>query len=227
MEAAADPILDGHSQVGSPLSLRLEVGGIHDVGRETSLGIALEEVELPRERELDLVRKRTPVLGPEGAGALDDLAEGLRRHVAAEVDAVVAEAAHDGEVLRREIDEERAPLVRAGAVSLGQRQQLVGHDDAGDDPAVEGTRGRAREQVDVRENAQVETVATDPANELVVLARVPAGLVDDETGARPHLLAELEVLRHHLALVALVVRDDSAQEEVRPLERRLRPARVR
>ena len=33
------------------------------------------------------------------------------------------------------------------------------------------------------------------------------------------LLAQLEVLRHHLPLVALVVRDDGAEEERRPLER--------
>ena len=37
VEAAAEPVLDGHAQVGSPLSLRLEVGGVHDVGRETGL----------------------------------------------------------------------------------------------------------------------------------------------------------------------------------------------
>ena len=112
-------------------------------------------------------------------------------------------------------------------MSLGELEQLVGDDDAGDDPAVEGPRRRAREQVDVREDVEVETVAADPAEQLVVLPRVPARLVDDEARARAHLLAQLEVLRHHLALVPLVVRDDAAQEEVRPLQPRVRPARVR
>ena len=92
---------------------------------------------------------------------------------------------------------------------------------------MERVRRRAGEQVDVRKDVQVETVAADPAKELVVLAGVPAGLVDDEAGARPHLLAQLEVLGHHLAFVPLVVRDDPAQEEVRPLERRGRSAHVR
>ena len=67
----------------------------------------------------------------------------------------------------------------------------------------------------------------DPAQELVVLARVPADLVDDEPRACLGLLAQLEVLRHHLALVALVVRDHTTQEEVGAVEALLRPLRVR
>jgi hypothetical protein len=110
VEATADAILDGYPQVGSPTSLRLEVGRVHDVGRETRLRIALEEVELPRTCELDLVRERAPVVRPERLGAVDDLAERLGRHVAAEVDAVEAEAANHGKVLRREIDEEALTL---------------------------------------------------------------------------------------------------------------------
>ena len=72
-----------------------------------------------------------------------------------------------------------------------------------------------------------QLLAPDPAQQLVVLARVPADLVDDEARARLDLLPQLEVLRHHLALAPLVVRDDAAEEEVRPVEPRLRPARVR
>ena len=75
-----------------------------------------------------------------------------------------------------------------------------------------------REQIDVGEHRDGQAVAPDPAQQLVVLARVPADLVDDEARARLHLLPELEVLRHHLALAALVVRDDAAEEEVRPVE---------
>ena len=63
VEAAAEPVLDRHTQVGSPLSLRLEVGRVHDVGRETRLRITLEEVELARARELDLARELAPVVG--------------------------------------------------------------------------------------------------------------------------------------------------------------------
>ncbi len=147
--------------------------------------------------------------------------------MAAEVDAVEAEAAGHREVLRSEVDEERATLVRARAVALGQLEQAVGDDDPGDLPLVERARRRAREQVDVRQRVELEAVAADPAEELVVLACVPADLVDHEARARPRLLAQLEVLRHHLALVALVVRDDAAEEEVRPLKPRARYALVR
>ena len=173
------------------------------------------------------MRERAPVVRPERLGTVDDLTERLGRHVAAEVDAVEAEAANHSKVLRREIDEEGAPLVGARAVSFGQGEQLVGDDDAGDDPAVEGACRRAGEEIDVGEYVQLEAVAADPAEELVVLACVPARLVDDEAGACPYLLAQLEVLRHHLALVQLVVRDDAAGEEVRPLKPRARYALVR
>jgi hypothetical protein len=96
VEATAESVRDGNPQVGSPLPLRLEVGRAHDVGREPGLRITLEEVELPWTRELDLVCELAPVLRAEGVGAVDDLAERLRRHVAAEVDAVVAEATRRG-----------------------------------------------------------------------------------------------------------------------------------
>ena len=99
-------------------------------------------MELARARELDLAREPAPVAGV-AVGTVDDLAERLRRHVAAEVDTFVAEAANDREMLRREIDEEGAALVRAGPVPLGEGEQLVGHDDARDDPAAKGARSRA------------------------------------------------------------------------------------
>ncbi len=91
---------------------------------------------------------------------------------------------------------------------------------------MERARCRAREQIDVREDVQLEAVPAHPAQELVVLARVPTRLVDDEASTGPRLLAQLEVLGHHLALVALVVRDDTTQEEVRPLKRRVRSTLV-
>ena len=72
--------------------------------------------------------------------------------MAAEVDAVEAETARDRDVLCGEVDEERAALVRARAVALGEREQLVGDDDAGDLPRWNARAAGAREQVDVREH---------------------------------------------------------------------------
>ena len=57
--------------------------------------------------------------------------------MAAEVDAVEAEPARDRDVLGGQVDEERAALVRARAVALGEREQLVGDDDTRDLPLVE------------------------------------------------------------------------------------------
>src|SRR6188472_4711588 len=111
-------------------------------------------------------------------------------------------------MLRRKVDEERTALVRARAVMLGQLEQAVRDDDPGDLALVERARRRAREQVDVRQGMELEAVAPDPAEQLVVLPYVPADLVDHEPRPRVRLSAELEVLRHHLALVPLVIRDD-------------------
>ncbi len=184
-------------------------------------------MELVRERELDLARERAPVVRRERSRALDDLAELLRRHVTAEVDAVEAEPARDGDVLRRHLDEERAALVGARRVPLDQREQLVGHDDAGDLARVERARRRPRQQVHVGEHRRGRRLAPDEAQQLVVLARAPADLVDHEPCSGAQLLLQLEVLRHHLALVPLVIRDDAPEEEVRPVEPHVRPSRVR
>ena len=138
--------------------------------------------------------------------------------MASEVDAVEAETARDRDVLGRQVDEEGSTLVRARTVALGEREQLVGDDDSGDLSLVEGARRRRREEIDVREHRQRQLLAPDPAQQLVVLARVPADLVDDEARAGLDLLPQLEVLRHHLALAPLVVRHDAAQEEVRPVQ---------
>ena len=96
---------------------------------------------------------------------------------------------------------------------------------ARDAARVEDAGGARREQEDVGEHRHVERVERQPAEELVVLARVVADLVDDETGAVLDLLPQLEVLRHHLPLVALVVGDDAAEEEVGLPERSLRRRR--
>ena len=146
--------------------------------------------------------------------------------MAAQVDAREAEAARHRDVLGGELDEERPALVRARGLALDDREQLVGDDRAGDLPRVERARGGLRQQVDVREHRDRQPVVPQPAQELVVLARVPADLVDREAGAGLDLLPQLEVLRHHLALAPLVVRDDGAEEEVRLVEPRVRPALV-
>ena len=67
--------------------LRLEVRRIDLVRREPGFGVPLEEVELVGERILDLARELPPVIGRERARAVEDLAEGRRRHVPAEVHA--------------------------------------------------------------------------------------------------------------------------------------------
>ena len=83
---------------------------------------------------------------------------------------------------------------------------------------MESTRRGSREEVDVRQRVERGAVPADPPQQLVVLAHVPADLVDHEPRARPGLLAELEVLRHHLTLVALVVRHHAAEEEIGAVE---------
>ena len=138
--------------------------------------------------------------------------------MASEVDAGEAEPAGDRDVLRREVDEEGAPAVGAGRVALDEREQLLAHDDARDPAGMERTRGGPGEHVDVGEHRDRELLTRDPADELVVLAGVPADLVDHEARPGLDLLLQLEVLRHHLALVTLVVRDGAAEEEVGAIE---------
>ena len=176
---------------------------------------------------MDLPRERPPVVLREAAGQVEDLAEGGRRHVASEVDAVEAEPARDRDVLGGQVDEERTALVRARSVALGEREQLVGDDDSRDLSLVEGACRRPREEIDVGEHRDRQLLAPDPAQQLVVLARVPADLVDDEARTRLDLLPQLEVLRHHLTLAPLVVRHDAAEEEVRPVEPRVGRACIR
>ena len=131
---------------------------------------------------------------------------------------MVAEPSRDGDVLGGEIDEERAALVGARTLPLRQLEQRVAHDDAGDLPRPEDPRCATGEEVDVRDREEVELLPSDVAQKLVVLAGVPADLLDDEARAGLRLLPELEVLRHHLPLVALVVRDHAAEEEVGAVE---------
>ena len=63
-----------------------------------------------------------------------------------------------------------------------------------------------------------EILARDVADQLVVLARVVADLVDHEARARPRFFGELLVLGNDLTFVELVVGDHAAQEEVGLLE---------
>ena len=177
--------------------------------REAALWISLEPVELVGERELDLLRERAPVVGGIGIRGREDGVELFETRLASEIDTAKAEPARDRNLLGSQVEEERAiPL-------LGQGEQLVCDDDAGDPSGVEDPCRPRREHVDVREDRHVETVQGHPAQELVVLACVVADLVDHEAGAVLDLLAQLEILRHDLTLVSLVVRDDTAEEEVR------------
>ena len=225
VHAPAEAVRERHPQVGAPSALRLEVGGVHALGREAGVRLFLEEVELAGQRVPELAHERAPVVR-EGRREVENLAERLGRHVPAEVDAVVAEPAHDRDVLRGQLDEERQALVGARALPLRELEQRVAHDDARDLAAAKRPGGGGREEVHVRDRGERQAVAPDPAEQLVVLAHVPADLVDDEACPRLRLPPELEVLGHHLPLVALVVRDHAPQEEVRLLEPRLRPPLV-
>ena len=102
--------------------------------------------------------------------------------------------------------------------TLRQREQAVGDDDAGNPSGMEGARRRAGEEEDVGQAADREILARDVPDQLVVLARVVADLVDHEPRAGPRLLGQLLVLGDHLTLVELVVGDHAAQEEVGLLE---------
>ena len=120
VQAPAEPVLHRHGQIGLPLRLRVEVRSVDHVGRQLRVRVALEEVELVRERILDLRRERAPVVRRERLGALEDLAEPRRRHVPAEIDAGEAEPARDRHMLCRQLGEELAALVGARAVPLGE-----------------------------------------------------------------------------------------------------------
>src|SRR5206468_10066194 len=108
-----------YAQLGLSPAFRLDVGGVHFVGREVRLGVPLEEIELVCKGVLDLPRELPPVIRCERAGTIEDLAERRGRHVAAEVDARETEPARDGNVLGGQLDEEAAALVRTGGFPLG------------------------------------------------------------------------------------------------------------
>ena len=154
MELPAEAVLERHAQLGLPLALGLEVLRIHLTGRELRVRVGLEEVELVRDRVVDLRREGPPVVAGERRRLVEDLAEGGGGHVAAEVHAVEAEAARDRDVLGSQIDEERSTLVRACTLPLGEREQLVGDDDSRDLSLVKGARCRRREEIDVRDHRQ-------------------------------------------------------------------------
>src|SRR5439155_12459971 len=102
VQAPAEAVLERYSEVGLPPSLRLEISGVHLVGREPGVRVRLEEVELVVEGELDFPRKPAPVPRAERSRPVEDLAERCRRHVTAEIDAVEAEAACNRDVPRSE-----------------------------------------------------------------------------------------------------------------------------
>ena len=110
MQPPAEAVLQRHAEVGAPAALRLEIRLVDAVRGEPRVRVGLEEVELVLERELDLARELAPV-AREGLRALENLAEAGRGHVAAEVDAVEAQAARDGDMLGRELDEEGPAVV--------------------------------------------------------------------------------------------------------------------
>ena len=154
--------------------------------------VGLEEVELVGVGEPDLAGELAPVVGRVARRP----GRGSRRRssavqVAAEVDAAEAEAAGDRDLPGGEVDEERAPLVRARAVALGQREQLVGDDHARDPPGVEHARCAGDSRKTFASTGTLEAVAPEPAQQLVVLARVVADLVDHEAraGLRPSCAA--------------------------------------
>ena len=103
-------------------------------------------------------------------------------------------------------------------MALRQLEQRVAHDDARDLPRPEDPRCTTGEEIDVRDREEIELLLSDVAQELVVFPRVPADLLDDEARAGLCLLPELEVLRHDLPFVALVVRDHASEEEVGAVE---------
>src|SRR5207249_1491210 len=148
--------------------------------REPGVRVRLEEVELVVAGELDFPRKPAPVPRAERSRTVEDLAERCRRHVTAEIHAVEAEAACNRDVPRSELHEEGSALVPARGLALDElEQRIVDRDARNRAPAKRARRG-AGEEIDVREGIELETVAPDPAHELVVLARVPTDLVDDE-----------------------------------------------
>ena len=177
-------------------------------------------MELVRKTVAEIRGEVPPVAVAEGGGQLEDARVILLFEVAAEVGAAVTEAAGDGALPGGELEEEPLALVLAAGVPLDFGEQLVRHHHPGDAAGVEVARRRPAEDVDVGEHRNVQSLERHVLEQLVHLAGVVADLVDDEGGPGGELGGELEVLRHDLALVALVVVDDGPEEEVGPFHAR-------
>ena len=209
------------------MPFRLEICGVHDVGREAALGVRSKKWNSPGRGNWISCANSRQSSAPKPSGEVDDLAERLGRHVAAEIDALVAEATHDGEVLRGEIDEEGPALVRDLPPC---RSASASNSSVTTMPGMTPRR-KARAAVLERTYTFARTCRSSPSRLIQRTSssslRVfqPTWLITNRAPARD-LLPQLEVLRHHLALVQLVVRDDSAQEEVGSLEPRVGPAHV-
>ena len=164
---------------------------------------------------MHLAGEPPPVVGAEAGGDLEHPIDVRGPGQAAEIDAAVAEAARDRHLLGGQLQEECLALVRRRRLPLGQLQQLRQHHHAGDFSRLEEARRRAAQDIHVGHRRHLQVVRGHVAQQLVLLAGIPADLADDEPRAMGDLLGQLEVLRHHLALVPLVVVDHRAQEKAR------------
>ena len=146
-------------------------------------------MELVRERELELAREGTPVVRRERVGAPEDLVVVGRLEVAPDVRAPEPEPAGDRDLLRGQLEQERTAAVFRRRLPLDELEQLVRDDRPRDPAGGEDLRRPGGEGIDVREYRHAQLVQLEPAEKLVVLARVVADLVDHERGAVLDLLA--------------------------------------
>ena len=134
-----------------------------------------------------------------------------------------AEPTRDANVLCRQFDEELPTLVGRCSLPFDELEQIVRHDHSGNRSAMKRACRTAREEIDARQHRERKLFTPDPAQKLIVLAHVPADLIDDESSARHRFLSKLQILRHDFSLVALVIRHDTSEEEVGRVEVSTRP----
>lgn len=135
--------------------------------------------------------------------------------MAAQVRATIAQPAGDGALFGSKFQEECAAAVGRCCLLLRQRQQFVRNRNTGNLSRVKITRRGGFQHVNIGQHWHAQAAGVHILQQFVLLARVVANLVNDE--ARPHfdLARQLEILRHHLALVPLEVRHYGAGKELR------------
>ena len=192
-----------------------EAGGI--CGRQLVGGkpraVALKRLEGTGLAKAHVRNKRAPVIGRMRIGHLQHAGNFQGITVARDVDALVAEAARDHQLLGGKLKEERAALVGRLGLLFGNCEQRVGDHAARDLAGVERAGHRGGEDVRVADDGDGEPLAAHPAQELVLAVRVVAHLGDRVIRTGPRLEFKLQELRDQVALKPLERVDGATEVE--------------